>query len=46
MPKTMQSEPLRTSKQRQSRRRGRGGRREVVDAKEDVVEANEDEALR
>jgi hypothetical protein len=45
MPETMQSEPSRTSKQRQSWRRGRGRRREVVNAEEDIAEADEDEAL-
>jgi hypothetical protein len=37
---------LELSTQRQSRRRGRGRRREVVGTEEDVVKADEDEALR
>jgi hypothetical protein len=46
MPETMQSKPSRTSKQIRSQRHGRGRCREVVDAEEDVVEADEDEVLR
>jgi hypothetical protein len=46
MPEMMQSEPSRTSKQIRSWQCGRGRHREVVDVEEDVVEADEDEALR
>jgi hypothetical protein len=45
MPETMQYESSRMSKQRRSRRHGRGKSR-VVDVEEDVVKADKDEALR